>query len=169
MRGDSIIRTDIASAWIWEIGYPSRVMALFSEYKRQRIVSLWHDGYKAPTIAKILAKENPPATRQGLQKYLKKYEECGSIRRREGAGRKTKITAKVRRLVDEKIMEDDETTANELKKMLSEHCRHISERTTLKCCTELGWTCRGIAYCQMICDVNKERDWLGWGRMKRMT
>ena len=30
-----------------------RVMATFSEYKRQRIVSLWHDGRKAPTIATI--------------------------------------------------------------------------------------------------------------------
>ena len=28
-------------------------MATFSEYKRQRIVSLWHDGRKAPTIATI--------------------------------------------------------------------------------------------------------------------
>ena len=47
-------------------------MARFSEYKRQRIVSLWHDGFKAPAIAKILAKENLPATRQGIQKFLKK-------------------------------------------------------------------------------------------------
>ena len=47
-------------------------MASFSEYKRQRIVSLWRNGYKAPTIAKFLAKENLPATRQGIQKFLKK-------------------------------------------------------------------------------------------------
>ena len=63
--------------------------------------SLWHDGFKAPTIAKILAKENLPATRQGIQKFLKKYTECGSIGRKEGSGRKSKLTAEVRRLVDE--------------------------------------------------------------------
>ena len=39
----------------------SRSMASFSEYKRQRIISLWQDGYKAPTIAKVLEKENLPA------------------------------------------------------------------------------------------------------------
>ena len=61
-------------------------MASFSEYKRQRIVSLWYDGYKAPTIAKFLAKEDLSAMRQGIQKFLKKYEECGTIGRREGAG-----------------------------------------------------------------------------------
>ena len=45
-------------------------MSKFSEYKQQRIVFLWHDGFKAPTIAKILAKENLLATRQGIQKFL---------------------------------------------------------------------------------------------------
>ena len=115
------------------------------------------------TIAKFLAKENLPATRQGIQKFLKKYEECGTIGRREGAGRKTKISAEVRRLVDDKMIDDDETTAKELQKMLSEHGHHISERTALKCHTELEWTHRGSAYCQMIRDVNKEKR-LEWAR-----
>ena len=88
----------------------SRSMASFSEYERQRIISLWQDGYKAPTIAKVLAKENFPTTRQGIHKFLKKYKECGAIGRQEGTGRKTKISAEVRRLVDAKMMEDDENT-----------------------------------------------------------
>ena len=45
-------------------------MASFSVYKQHRIVSLWQDGCKVPTIAKTLAKENLPATRQGVQKFL---------------------------------------------------------------------------------------------------
>ena len=35
-----------------------RVMATFTEYKRQRIDSLWHDRHKAPTITRILTQEN---------------------------------------------------------------------------------------------------------------
>ena len=62
------------------------VMASYSEYKRQRIVSLWQDGYKAPKIAKLLAEENLSATKQGVHKFLKKYEKCGTIARQEGAG-----------------------------------------------------------------------------------
>ena len=147
----------------------SRSMASFSEYKRQRIISLWQDGYKAPTIAKVLAKENLPATRQGIHTFLKKYEECGAIDRKEGTGRKTKISAEVKRLVDAKMMEDDETTGKELKKMFLEHGHHICERTALKCRTELGWTRRGSAFCQMIHDVNKKSDWHGRGRMKEMN
>ena len=138
-------------------------MATFSEYKRQRIVSLWHDGRKAPTIARILAQEGLPASRQGVQKFLKKYTESGAIGRQEGSGRKSKITAEVRRLVDEKMVEDDETTAKELKKMLAEHGHHVGETTALKCRTELGWTRRGSAYCQMIREVNKGKR-LEWAR-----
>ena len=74
----------------WRVSDLSSVLALFSEYKRQRIVSLWQDVCKAPTIAKTLAKENLPAIGQGVQKLLKKYKEYGAIGRREGAGQKTK-------------------------------------------------------------------------------
>ena len=42
-------------------------MASYSEYKQQRIVSLWQDGYKAPQIAKLLTEENLPVTRQGVK------------------------------------------------------------------------------------------------------
>ena len=141
-------------------------MSKFSEYKRQRIVFLWHDGFKALTIAKIVAKENLPATRQGIQKFLKKYTEIGTIGRKEGSGRKAKITAEVRRLVDEKMMEDDETTAKELQKMLAEHGHHVGETTALKCRTELGWTRRGSAYCQMIRKVNKVKR-LEWAKKNK--
>lgn len=44
------------------------------------------------------------------------------------------------------MMEDDETKAKELKKMLSEQSNHISEKPALKWHTELGWMCCGTAY-----------------------
>ena len=61
------------------------------------------------------------------------------------------------------MMEDDETTVKELKKMLAERGHHISDTSVLKCRRELGWTRRGSAYCQMIRDVNKEKR-LEWAR-----
>ena len=69
----------------------------------------------------------------------------------------------MRKFLDDKIMEDDETTAKELKKMLAESGHHVSETTALKCRKGLGWTRRGSAYCQMIRDVNKEKR-LEWAR-----
>ena len=35
--------------------------------------------------------------------------------------------------MSEKMTEDDETTAKELKKMLAEHGHHVDETTALKC------------------------------------
>ena len=57
------------SLWKWRVDLSWVVMALYSEYKRQQIVSLcnWQDGYKAPKIAKLLAEETFPETRQGFR------------------------------------------------------------------------------------------------------
>ena len=71
--------------------------------------------------------------------------------------------------MDEKMMEDDEITAKELKKILAEHGHHVGETTALKCRTELGWTWRGSAYCQMIREVTRLSDWNGQKRTKEMT
>ena len=52
---------------------------------------------------------------------------------------------------------DDETTAYQLHRMLTEKGYSISLRTILRCRTALGWTFRGSAYCQLIRDANKKK------------
>ena len=61
------------------------------------------------------------------------------------------------------MQHDDETTAMQLHRLLTDHGYSISLRTILRCRTSLGWTFRGSAYCQMIRDVNKEKR-LAWAR-----
>ena len=81
-------RVVLMSLWKWRVNRSNAsVMASYSEYKRQRVVSVWQDGYKAPKIAKLLAEENLPAT-QGVHTFLNKYEECGTISRQEAAGQR---------------------------------------------------------------------------------
>ena len=46
----------------------------------------------------------------GVLKFLRKYHTTGSLRRRPGSGRPTKVTPDILRIVEEQ-MEDDETTA----------------------------------------------------------
>ena len=130
-------------------------MSKYSLYKRQRIISLSEDGHKLPTIAKILHEENLVASRQGIQKFLKRYESSGAISRKEGTGKKSKVTEDIRRLIDEKMEEDDETSGMQLQKMLLQYGHRLSKSTILKCRRELGWTRRGSAYCQMIRVGNK--------------
>ena len=91
----------------------------YTMYKRQRIVALWRDGYKVPTVVKLLSSENFEVTRQGVWDFLKKYQATYSISRRNGSGIKTKITEEIKQKVDARMEDDDETTVRELQKMLS--------------------------------------------------
>ncbi len=53
------------------------------------------------------------------------------------------------------MKDDDETTAKELKKTFEGI--EVSTTTILKGRTNLEWTFRGAAYCQMIRDANKQK------------
>ena len=55
------------------------------------------------------------------------------------------------------MRKDDETSASQLQKMLSDCGFHVSLRTILRCRTSLGWTYRVSAYCQLIRDANKAK------------
>ena len=137
---------------------------VYNTYKKQRILSLYSQGLKAPTIAKILREEEQlRCTRVGVAKFLKKFEETGSLSRRSGSGRPTKITAEIKEIVEQQMQRDDETTAVQLHHLLSSRGYSISLRSILRCRTSLGWTFRGSAYCQLIRDANKVKR-LAWAR-----
>ena len=128
---------------------------VFSTYKKQRILFFASRGLKAPAIAKEMRKENLKCSRIGIYKFLKKYRETGSIGRRVGSGRPSKITDEIKEIVEEQMRADDETTAYQLHRLLTEKGYSISLRTILRCRTALGWTFRGSAYCQLIREANK--------------
>ena len=64
----------------------------------------------------------------------------GSIGRCPGSGRKTKITPEVLAIVDNKMREDDETTACQLHALLNSKGYSLSLRTILRSRSLLGWT-----------------------------
>jgi len=66
-------------------------------------------------------------------------------------------------IVESKMREDDITTAYQLHALLLLHSCNISKRTVLCCHSQLGWTFRGSAYCQLIRHTNKVKR-LEWAR-----
>ena len=86
-------------------------------------------GYKAPTIVSLLRRKKLKASRVGIAKFLKKYEETGSIARRLGSGRPTKVTAEMKALVDRTMEEDDEATSTQLHSLFMSCGYEISFRT----------------------------------------
>ena len=130
---------------------------VFSEYKKQRILHYYYLGYRAPTIAVLLRREQLAASRRGIQKFLDRYRKTGSITRRPGSSPPFKITSEIRAIVESQMRLDDETTAIQLHKLLEDKGYSLSKRTVLRCRTALGWTFRGSAYCQLIRDANKRK------------
>lgn len=81
----------------------------------------------------------------------------GSIARRAGSGRPTKLTDEVKGIVEEAMRKDDETTAVQLHALLASKGHTLSLTYILRCRKSLGWTFRGSAYCQMLREQNKAK------------
>ena len=108
-------------------------------------------------------KENLKVSRDGVAKFIARFIETGSLSRKPGSGRPSSITQQMQAIVEAKMREDDETTAYQLRSLLLSQGFNISERTVLRCRTQLGWTFRGSAYCQLIRHANKVKR-LEWAR-----
>ena len=64
------------------------------------------------------------------------------------------ITAEIRRIVEQQMKLDDETSAYQLHVSRG---HSLSIQTILRCCAAFGWTFRGSAYCQIIREENKQK------------
>ena len=136
---------------------------VFSCYQKQRILVYYGKGYKAPTIAKLLHEEGLQCSRVGVAKFIKKFQDTGNINRHVGSGRPSKVISEIKQVVKEQMQQDDETTALQLHRILTDKGYHISLRTILRCRTSLGRTFLGSAYCQHIHESNKVKR-LAWAR-----
>ena len=136
---------------------------VFTSYVKQRILYHYLRGHCAPTIACLLREESLAASRSGVDRFLKKFEETKCISRTPGSGRPTKATAEIKAIIEQKMHEDDETTAYQLHQLLITRGYNITLRTVLRCRTSLGWTFRGSAYCQLIQSANKTKR-LAWAQ-----
>ena len=111
---------------------------VFSDYTKQRILSYHRLGYKAYTIARKLHEEGISASRRSVLKMLQCYEELGTIKRKEGSGRPTKVTVAVKTLVESQMRQDDETTAVQLYALCRQNGFNISLATILRARAALG-------------------------------
>jgi len=66
-------------------------------------------------------------------------------------------------IIEERMQEDDETTASQLVRILNEQGYTVSKPTIVRARKILGWTFHGSRYCQMIRNNNKEKR-VEWAR-----
>ena len=150
----SFTRVNSNSSQLFLVRYRDMV---YSNYKKQRILYFYFQGYKPPTITNFLREEGMSVSRRGVAKFVKCYRQTGSIARAPGSGRPTKVTAEVKKIVEEQMRLDDKTTAVQLHALLNSRGYQLSLRTILRCRTSRGWMFRGSSYCQLIREANKQK------------
>ena len=64
--------------------------------------------------------------------FGKHYQEIGSIARKRGSGRLSKVTSRVKKLVEEQMQRDDETTPTQLHTFLVSKGINISPKKMQK-------------------------------------
>ena len=74
-----------------------------------------------------------------------------------GSGRCFQLEPERLAIIEERIQEDDETTASQLVRILNAQGYTISKPTIVRARNILGWTFHGSRYCQMIRNNNKEK------------
>ena len=93
----------------------------------------------------------------------KKCKEHGTIHCLPGSGRCFQLTPEVLAIIEERMQEDDETTASQLVRILNAQGYTVSKPTIVRARKILGWTFHGSRYCQMIRNNNKEKR-VEWAR-----
>ena len=61
------------------------------------------------------------AFRVGVAKFISKFVETGSLTRKPGSGRPSKITPEMKAIVEARMRDDDETFAYQLHALLVSH------------------------------------------------
>ena len=124
-------------------------------YTKQRAVFYAAKGLKGTAISKALSKEGLTYSPKSASLLIRKLKRGESVLRKPSTGRPSKVTQRVKDVIEEQMQKDDETTAAELDCILQREGIKLSRSTILRCHRKLGWTYRGAAYCQLIREPNK--------------
>ena len=137
---------------------------VLSMYCKQRIIQLYFDrSISYGNVVRVLKAEGLVVPKKTVWKTIQKYKTHGTICRLPGSGRPFKLTGDMLKLIEDRMAEDDETTATQLLKHLENQGFNISQSSIIRARKTLGWTFHGSRYCQMIRARNKERR-LAWAK-----
>ena len=96
-------------------------------YTKQRAIFYAAKGLNATAISKALLKEGLSYTPKSVSLLLRKLREGKNIARQPSAGRASKVTQRMKDIVDEQMQKDDETTAAEMDCILQKKASNFLE------------------------------------------
>ena len=135
-----------------------------SNYCKQRFIQLYFTlKLSYATIVSVLKAEGLKVPKKTMWATIKKYKAYGTISRLPGSGRPYKLTREILKTIEDRMNEDDETTATQLTRLLGDQGHKVTKTTILRARKILGWTFHGSQYCQLIRQKNKEKR-VTWAR-----
>ena len=85
---------------------------VFSDYAKQRILTMCWKGLKISAIVEYLVLEDGiRVSKQGCCQFLKRYHHYKTIARKPGSGVLPRLSPAIRQLIKDAMREDDERTA----------------------------------------------------------
>ena len=91
---------------------------VYSDYVKQRILFYHRSKKNGAEIVRNLAEEGYNASKVDVYKFIRRYKESGTIAREPGSGQTSKVNAEIRKLIEDQMQKNDETTIQELKQLL---------------------------------------------------
>ena len=105
---------------------------VFSDYTKQRILSLHWQGSKVSAIVERLVLEDGiRVSRVGVRRFIKWYNTRGTIARQPGSGFHPIITPQIQVIIEMTMREEDKTAATQLKSRLATYDIYVSLATIL--------------------------------------
>lgn len=120
---------------------------VYSNYVKQRILYFKWLGKSYRKIVEILASEGHVVSKSGIQDFLKKVEQTGSIRRKPGSGGQSKKTPSLLQKIDRQMEVDDKSSLKEMKTVLEKARINVSISSIHRWRNELGWSSKSTKYC----------------------
>ena len=125
----------------------------------QTAITLWKSGLKLHAIQKRFKQEGKTVSTYPLYKLLKKYSMHGKISDIKRQSLPSVLKTVHYEFIDKCMLENDELTAKALYTKLLEifPMLLLSIETVRRTRSKLGWISTTPKYCQLICEINKEK------------
>ena len=134
-------------------------MGKLSRYGRKRVVSLYSCNVQITKITELLREEGIKTSRSAVSLFLSRYRQSASLHDAPRCGRKQTLTEEQVKFIDDKMTQNDELTAAELKEKLAEEFGVYVSLATIRRIRrdKLGWKHENTRYCQFVREPNKTK------------
>ena len=134
------------------------IMTRYSTFTRHRIHQLYAAGLPRKEIQQALSRDGVDVSLSGLSLFLKKIRDGSGMVDKQRPGRTSKVTPEIRAMIDGKLHQNNELTADDLQRVILLETGNTIPIPALKRARKrLGWDWKRTRFCQQIRLANRPK------------